>query len=152
MFEAIKDFDALIATTGKVSFSELLKLTDKDYQLGLNNKLMGQVKLVTMGCQYIKDQGSFTLTSGILNYDPIRTGASAAMVNGALEGFVRSAAIELRRRIRINLVSPTVITEAMDKYASYFRGFLPVSVNHAALAYSKSVEGHQTGQVYRVGY
>ena len=42
---------------------------------------------------------------------------SASMVNGALESFVKAAAIELPRNIRINCVSPTVITEAMKDYA-----------------------------------
>ena len=72
------------------------------------------------------------------------------MVNGALDGFVKHAAIELQRGLRINIVSPTVITEAMAAYAPFFRGFKPVPAYEAALAYSKSVEGAQTGQVYIV--
>lgn len=51
----------------------------------------------------------------------------------------------------INAVSPTVLTESMDKYADFFRGFLPVKSAEAALGYSKSVEGLQTGQVYCIG-
>jgi hypothetical protein len=35
-------------------------------------------------------------------------------------------------------------------YEPYFRGFEPVPVALAALAYVKSVDGLQTGQVYRV--
>jgi hypothetical protein len=54
------------------------------------------------------------------------------------------------RGIRINAVSPTVLTESMDKYESYFRGFESVPASRVALAYSKSVEGAQTGQVYQV--
>jgi len=56
------------------------------------------------------------------------------------------------RGIRINVVSPTVITESMGKYTNYFRGFDSVDVAKVALAYSKSVEGAQTGQIYPVGY
>jgi hypothetical protein len=74
------------------------------------------------------------------------------MVNGALEGFVKGSAIEMPRGIRLNLVSPTVIAEAMGHYGPYFRGYTPVSAAQAALSYSKSVEGLQTGQIYRVGY
>jgi hypothetical protein len=54
------------------------------------------------------------------------------------------------RGLRINAVSPGVITEAMPDYAPFFRGFEPVPAARAALAYAKSVEGAQTGQVYRV--
>jgi NAD(P)-dependent dehydrogenase (short-subunit alcohol dehydrogenase family) len=71
------------------------------------------------------------------------------MVNGALESFVRAAAIELRD-LRINAVSPSVIEESMDAYGAYFRGFEPVPARRVALAFSRSVEGSQTGQIYRV--
>lgn len=144
--------DAVIATTGKTPFVALSQITEAHYRVGLDHKLMGQVNLVLNGLPFIAAGGSFTLTSGILNHDPIVSGTSSAMVNGALEGFVKNSAIEMPKGIRINLVSPTVISEAMDIYGAYFRGFKSVSVAEAALAYSKSVEGAQTGQVYRVGY
>lgn len=151
MFQQIGKIDAMISTTGKVHFGALAEITEEQYAVGLNNKLMGQVNLVSSGLNYLNDGGSFTLTSGILNRDPIRLGASAAMVNGAIDGFVTSAAIEMPRGLRINAVSPTVVAESMDKYADYFRGFLPAPVATVALAYVKSVEGAQTGQIYCVG-
>jgi len=125
-------------------------MTEKEYAVGLQSKLMGQVNLVLLGLKYVNDNSSFTLTSGILNRDPILYGSSAAMVNGALDGFVKGAALEMPRNIRINVVSPTVLTESMDQYGAYFRGFNPVQASKVALAYSKSVEGRQTGQVYNV--
>lgn len=150
MYEKAGKFDAVISATGKVHFGDFSEMTAEKYQIGLNDKLMGQVNLVLIGLEYIRDKGSFTLTSGILARDPIRAGSSASMVNGALESFVRAAAIELPRGLRINAVAPTVIAEAMLDYASFFRGFDPVPAAKAALAYSKSAEGLQTGQVYEV--
>ena len=111
---------------------------------------MGQVRLVLIGLKYINMGGSFTLTSGILSHDPIRLGSSAAMVNGAINSFVKTAAIEMPHHIRINAVSPTVLSESMENYAPFFRGFESVPASRVALAYSKSVEGAQTGIVYRV--
>lgn len=73
------------------------------------------------------------------------------MVNGAVNAFVRAAAIEMPRGLRINAVSPGVIEEAMPAYGPFFRGFEPVPATRAALAFAKSVEGLQTGQVYVVG-
>lgn len=152
MYEAIGPFDALVSTVGKVHFGKMLDMTESDYEIGLHDKLMGQVNLVLQGLKHINDAGSFTLTSGILSHDPIRYGTSASMVNAAIEGFVRSAAIEMPKGIRINSVSPTVLVESMESYADYFRGFEPVTAERVALAYSKSVEGAQTGQIYKVGY
>ena len=90
------------------------------------------------------------MTSGFLSRDFIVAGSSSSMVNGALESFVRAAAIELPRGLRINIVSPGVFTESMETYGSFFRGFEPVPVARAATAVSRSVEGRQTGQVYAV--
>lgn len=152
MYHSVKNLDAVISTTGKVEFKELTEFSAEDYFVGLKNKLMGQINLVLIGMKHINDKGSFTLTSGILNEDPIRFGSSAAMVNGALNGFVRSVAIEMPRDLRINVISPTVIAESMAEYGPFFRGFDAVPVAKVALAFSKSVEGLQTGQIYKVGY
>ncbi|MFO2463900.1 short chain dehydrogenase [Pseudomonas sp. 15FMM2] len=151
LFEQTGRFDALVCAAGSVNFAPLADMNASDFDLGLRDKLMGQVNLLLIGREFANDGASFTLTSGILNRDPIRTGASAALVNGALDAFVKAAAIELPRGLRINSVSPTVLVEAMDSYASFFRGFKPVCGADVALAYAKSVEGLQTGQTYNVG-
>jgi NAD(P)-dependent dehydrogenase (short-subunit alcohol dehydrogenase family) len=149
-FEQAEALDAVVSTTGTVKFAPFGQMTAEDYEIGLKDKLMGQVNMVLIGREYIADGGSFTLTTGVLESDPIRMGTSASMVNGAVNAFVRAAAIEMPRGQRINAVSPGVIEEAMEGYAPFFRGFEPVPAARAALAYAKSVEGAQTGQVYRV--
>ncbi|BCA96587.1 short chain dehydrogenase [Legionella antarctica] len=149
LYQAIGPFDALISATGKVEFAPLTEFTPEQYQTGLNSKLMGQVNLVLLGLKYINKGGSFTLTSGILSHDPVRLGSSASMVNGAIDSFIKSAAIEMPEGIRINAVSPTLVSESVD-IASYFRGFEAVPACRVALAYSKSVEGAQTGVIYHV--
>ncbi|KAF1011012.1 MAG: hypothetical protein GAK32_01135 [Pseudomonas fluorescens] len=151
LFEQTGTFDALVCAAGSVNFVPLAEMDASHFDLGLQDKLMGQVNLLLIGRDFANDGASFTFTSGILNRDPIRTGASAALVNGALDAFVKAAAIELPRGLRINSVSPTVLVEAMDSYAPYFRGFKPAPGAEVALAYAKSVEGLQTGQTYIVG-
>jgi hypothetical protein len=59
-------------------------------------------------------------------------------------------ALELPRSIRIDAVSPNVLQQSMPGYAPYFRGFEAVPAARAALGFSRSVEGAQTGQVYKV--
>ncbi|MEK1911779.1 MAG: short chain dehydrogenase [Pseudomonas chlororaphis] len=151
LFEQTGRFDALICAAGNVSFAPLGEMSAQHFALGLQDKLMGQVNLLLIGREFANDGASFTFTSGILNRDPIRSGASAALVNGAIDGFVRAAAIELPRGLRVNSVSPTVLEEAMDSYAPYFRGYKPVPGADVARAYAKSVEGLQTGQTFIVG-
>ncbi|CAB3785050.1 short chain dehydrogenase [Paraburkholderia caffeinilytica] len=152
LFGEIGKVDGVVTATGKLHFGPLPEMSAEQFWIGLRDKLMGQINVVLGAQRFVNDGGSFTLTSGILGDEPIREGANATTVNLALEGFVRGAAIELPRGIRINVVSPTVLTEALDAYAPYFRGFEPVTAERAAQAYLRSVEGAQTGRVYRVGY
>ena len=151
MYRQVGAFDAVVCAAGNVHFGPLGEITSEQFGIGLKDKLMGQVNLVIAGQHQISDGGSFTLISGILSQEPIRSGSSASMVNAALDAFVGAAAIELPRGVRINSVSPTVFVESMALYGSYFSGFKPVPVADAALAFVKSVEGAQTGKTYRVG-
>ncbi|HVN68994.1 MAG TPA: short chain dehydrogenase [Candidatus Binatia bacterium] len=149
LYERAGKLDAVACCAGNVHFGPLETMTAQEFDVGLRDKLMGQVNLVLAGHERVQQGGSFTLISGILSRDPIRYGASASMVNGALESFVRAAAIELPAH-RINAVSPTVLEESAQEYGPYFRGYVPVPVRLVALAYSKSIEGLQTGQIYTV--
>ena len=149
MYERVGKVGAVACAAGNVHFGPLESMTPQQFELGLRDKLMGQVNLVLAGRAFVESGGSFTLIGGVLAHDPIRLGASASMVNGAIESFVRAAAIEFPSH-RINAISPTVLEESMDAYAPYFRGFEPVAVHRVALAYSKSVEGAQTGQIYTI--
>lgn len=152
LFHEIGKVDAVVTTIGRVYFGSFHDMTIDQFWIGLRDKLMGQVNVVLAAQHHLNAGGSFTLTSGILADEPIREGINATTVNLALEGFVRGAAIELPHGIRINLVSPTVLEESLGAYAPYFPGFEPVTAHRAALAYCRSVEGAQTGKVYRVGY
>lgn len=83
---------------------------------------------------------------------PSHRGANAATINAGLEGFVRAAACELERGQRINLISPTVLSESAEAYDGFFPGFESVPAATVANAYRRSVEGIQTGRIYKVGY
>lgn len=149
-YEQVGAMDAVVCCAGHAKWAPLAEMTASDYEVGLQDKLMGQVNLVLEGREVVAAGGSFTLTTGILDREPIVAGTSATMINNAVNGFVRAAAIEMPRGLRINAVSPGVIEEAMADLAPYFRGFEPVPAARAALAYARSVEGAQTGRVYRV--
>ena len=150
MYRETGKVDAVVTAAGAVHFEKLTEFTEEQYMLGLSNKLMGQVNVVLAGMEYVNDGGSFTLTSGILDRDPVRLGSGAAMANGALGGFVFSAAIEMPRGIRINVVSPGLLEVSAEKFGRYFPGHELVSSHRVGLAYAKSVEGAVTGKVITV--
>jgi NAD(P)-dependent dehydrogenase (short-subunit alcohol dehydrogenase family) len=71
--------------------------------------------------------------------------ASISMVNAGLEGFVRAAALEMPRGLRINAVSPPWVTETLRKL-----GMNPapgLASAEVATAYVAAVEGMQQGQI-----
>ena len=150
LFDRVGKVDAVVSAVGKVHFGEFAKMTEAEIGIGLKDKLMGQVNLVLIGRDYVNDGGSFTLTSGVLSHDPIRLGVGASLVNGAIDSFVRAAAIEMSRGIRINSISPGVLEESLPSYGPYFRGHEAVPGKRVANAYVKSVEGLLTGQVIHV--
>lgn len=150
MYQTIGKVDAVISTAGNAQFGSLVQLTQKEFEVGIRSKFLGQVNLVLLGRDFVNDGGSFTLTSGILSQDPIPGGAAVTPINAAVEGFVLGASIEMPRGLRINAVSPGVLEESMEKIGAFFRGHVPVPGWRVALAYSKSVEGLLNGQVFRV--
>jgi NAD(P)-dependent dehydrogenase (short-subunit alcohol dehydrogenase family) len=151
MYAKAGKLDAVVACAGHVHFGPVASMTPGQFRKGLDDKLMGQVNLVLLGLAHVNDGGSFTLTSGVLDRDPVRQGANAAAVNGAIGAFVKSAAIEMPRGIRINAVSPGLLEESEKKYEGFFPGHEPVSSARVGLAYVKSVEGALSGQVFTVG-
>jgi NAD(P)-dependent dehydrogenase (short-subunit alcohol dehydrogenase family) len=152
LYATVGQVDAVACAAGETPFKPFGELSLDDYRAGLESKLLGQVELVRQGVEHLADGGSFTLVSGILAAEAVETGTVASTVNGGIEAFVRAAATVLPRGQRINAVSSTAFTETWDDFAPFFPGFVPVPAADAARAFVKSIEGVQTGQVYRVGY
>jgi NAD(P)-dependent dehydrogenase (short-subunit alcohol dehydrogenase family) len=139
--------DAVVSAAGDVPFKPVTELTPDDHLAAFRGKVLSQIELVRQGIPRVAERGSFTLITGVLAREPIPTGAAASMANGAVEAFVRAAAIEIAPQ-RINAISPTVFTESLGDYGDHFPGMPPVDLADVAQAYVRSVEGAQTGQVY----
>jgi NAD(P)-dependent dehydrogenase (short-subunit alcohol dehydrogenase family) len=151
MYDKLGKLDAVVACTGHAHFGPLQNMTPEQFMVGVNDKLMGQVNLVLLGLPYVNDNGSFTLTTGVLDRDPIRAGVNASAVNAALNAFAMAAAIEMPRGIRINAVSPGLLEESVKKYEGFFPGHQPVSSAQVALGFTRAVLGAGTGHVIKIG-
>ncbi|MFV0284859.1 MAG: short chain dehydrogenase [Demequina sp.] len=149
LFETVGTVDAVVTTVGKVPFKPLADLTRDDLEAGLAGKVLSQIDVVRIGLPYVTDGGSFTVTSGVLAREPIRTSAAASMANGALETYVMAAAPEMPRGVRLNAVSPSVLASSPQHHAA-FAGFPPVSDEAVGHAYRRAVEGIQTGRTHLV--
>jgi len=148
MFQQVGPFDALISTAGPTFVGPWSKLNNETFRNGVEGKMMGQINLVLIGQHYINPKGSFTLITGALTNEPQINFANASAANGAVEGFVRGAAIELGNGIRINAVSPTVI-ENSPQYFPYFPDEIPTTMRQLEFMFRKSVFGAGTGHVIK---
>lgn len=150
MYKKVGKVDAVVSAIGHGHFGAVHEMTTDQFMKGISHKVLPQVNLVLEGFNYMNDGGSFTITSGVLNRDPISGGSCAAAANGALDGFVKGAAVDMPRGIRINAVSPEVLEVSREKYDGFFHGHVHVTSEAVGLAYCKSVEGCLNGQVFIV--
>jgi nucleoside-diphosphate-sugar epimerase len=49
MYKKVSNFDAVLCAAGEANFGPLDSLSDENFQLSLQNKLMGQINLVRFG-------------------------------------------------------------------------------------------------------
>ena len=146
MFKKVGNFDALVSTAGPTHIGSFESMTDREFRKGVDGKMMGQINLVLIGQHFVNPGGSFTLISGGLTKCPQMRFANASAANGAVNGFVRAAAIELKNGIRINAVSPSVIEDS-PQYFPFFPGEIPVTMRQLEFAFRKSVFGYGTGEI-----
>lgn len=149
MFDEAGTVDAMVSAAGSVPYKRIVEMTADDYLGAYYGKVASQVELVRQGTSRITARGSFTLITGIPSREPVVTSSAAALANGAVESFVRAAALEIAPQ-RINAVSPTVFTESLDRYGDVFPGYPPVALADVARAYVRSVEGAETGEIFRL--
>ena len=120
-------------------------LTDADVAVSLTSKLMGHANLVRYGLASVTDGGSFAIAAGALAREAVRSAAAVSLVKAGLEGFARTAALDMPRGIRIDVVSPSWATESLDAIGRGPSGGLSAAT--VAKGYLASVEGKQTGAV-----
>ncbi|MBL8928110.1 MAG: short chain dehydrogenase [Pseudonocardia sp.] len=143
------EVDAIACAAGHAAYGPVGELSGAQYRDSLGNKALGQIELVLRGLHTLAPAGSFTLITGVLGTYPVRTSSAASAANGAVESFVRAAALEIAPR-RINAVSPTILAEASAKAKHLFPGVEPVTASKVANAYVRSIEGAETGQIYQL--
>ncbi len=145
LFEAAGVVDAVVCAAGEARFAPLAKLTEADFEVGLRSKLMGQVNLARAAIGRVATGGSITLTAGILSHRPMPGSAAISLVNAGIEGFVRAAALDSQRDIRVNAVSPPWVSETLQAMGKDPEEGRPAA--DVAQLYVRAVEGSDNGRI-----
>lgn len=146
MYRQVGKPHPVVRAIGQVQFGVVDEMSSEQFMEGINHKALPQFNLVPREFDYENDDGSFTVSRGLINRDPIR-GGSCTADKGALGGFVARAAVDEPCGIRTNAVSPEVLESCRDAYDGFFPVHIGVSNEAVGLANSKAVEGCLNGQI-----
>ena len=162
-FQELGAFDHLAITAGDwggAMFAPTAEIDLAQARDGLAVRFWGALAAAKHGCRTIAQDGSITLTSGMLAHRPIKGAPIATAVGGAVEHLARGLAIDLAP-VRVNAVCPGIIltdhvTQTMpEARLQAFVAPLPVpragSPAEAAKAYVYlMLNGYATGQILPV--
>ncbi|MGF1754130.1 short chain dehydrogenase [Vibrio makurazakiensis] len=147
MFEQVGMVDAIVSMVGNGQMGQLTEMKDSGFSTVLDNKVMGQVNIVRIGLDYLKPNGSITLTSGEAAFNAMPGVSAIAMGTAAINAFISNAALELENGIRINAVSPSMVKETMVLWG--IDSSSGIKADDVASYYLASIEGADTGKVFR---
>lgn len=139
-----KNVDSVICAAGGASFGAFSKLTDEQINIGINSKLMGQVNVCRKALQALKPNGVIILTGGVFAHNPWPETSNIAMVNAALEGFVKALSLELTENQRVLVVHPPFIRETAQAMGMDGSNCPPAM--EVARVYLRCLEGTETGK------
>ena len=149
VFASVGSFDGLVSCIGGTPFKTFEELTMEDFATGLSKKCFSQLNLAKAAIPCLTENGSITLTSGIIGDEPILAGSCAAAANGALNMCVSTLAAEYAGKLRINIVSPSIIENSVEDYGMLFDGFESTSEKRIIEVYRRTISAPISGRVLR---
>jgi len=150
LFTKNAPFDHVVNSCGDGLLGPVATYTKQQLTDGFLGKAICQMDLVLHAFKYLKDGGTITLTSGILDTYLTFGASGASCINSAVNTFTKAASLECPRGIRLNCVSPGLLTESVKAYGPYMPGFHAVDSKDCAYAYIRSIFGGVNGKVIEI--
>jgi len=147
-----KSVDHIVLACPASLFGPLDGFTAASWKENLSGKLVAVTQLVLVILQelsFLKDGGSITVSSGQAADVANKAWPGLAVNNAGINAFVRNAGLDLPRGIRLNAVSPCLVTETAIKAG------LPtdstISAADAAAVYEGAMFSDDTATVFLAG-
>lgn len=144
--------DHVVVCAGTSTFGPLEKFDADSWEKNVAGKLLSVTQLVlalVTELKLLKDSGSITITTGQAATTLNRLWPGIATNNAGLNAFVANAGLGLPRGLRLNAVSPCLVTETAVKAGLPTAG--SVKAEDAADVYLELIFGTQTGVVRVAG-
>lgn len=105
LFEQAGKLDHVIVTAAALAYQPIRDFDVEAARRSIESKLLAALLVAKHAAPRIAAGGSLIFTTGVASERPLVRGSLVAAVNGALNSFVRGAAIELAP-VRVNALSP----------------------------------------------
>lgn len=105
LFEEVPDVEHVVVTAAELAYQPIRGFDTGAARRAVDSKLLAALLVAKHAAQRLRAGGSVTFTSGVASERPLARGAWVAALNGALNSFVRGAALELAP-VRVNALSP----------------------------------------------
>lgn len=105
LFQELPSVDHVVVTAAQLAYQPLRSFELDAARRALDSKVLGALLIAKHAAPRLPPTGSLTFTTGVASERPLPRGSMVAAANGALNSFVRGAALELAP-IRVNALSP----------------------------------------------
>jgi glutathione S-transferase/short-subunit dehydrogenase len=119
-----------IVCAGQSQFGSLDSFCEEKWNLNLSQKLRSTTQsalLLLNKMQLVRDGGSVTLTAGMAARIRNSKYVGLAVNNAGMEAFVKCAGLDLPRGLRLNALSPGLVSETAAKMAGAYSGLVKSS-------------------------
>lgn len=144
--------DHVVVCCGTSTFGPLANFDAEAWNVNVSGKLLAVSQLVlslVRELKLLKDDGSITITTGQAATTVNKMWPGLAVNNAGLNALVANGGLELPRGIRLNAVSPCLVTETAVKAGLPTTG--SVSAAECAKVYETLMFGAETGLVLVAG-
>ncbi len=152
LFAQTGEVDAIVSTTGNLHFGPLSTMTDSQFNLGLQDKLLGQIRLALVGQHFLRDGGSITLSAVLSRRNPLLRGSMPRRSTPVWKALSAPPPANCRAGSASISSAPPCSASRWRPTATFSRASPSVPAAAVAQAYRRSIEGVQTGRIYPVGY